>query len=117
VIVIDRLLVGGIGWVLRRVADAVNSETYDESSLREELLAAEMRLELGEIDDAEFHAIEEDVLRRMRETGHRRGAAPTPGTGTRYAVEAIEADVGAELGGKREPAARGARKRSRVRSP
>ena len=38
-IVVDKLLVSGIGWVLRRVADAVHCELYDESSLREELLA------------------------------------------------------------------------------
>ena len=49
-IVLDRMLVGGIKFVLGKVAAAVDAELNDDSRLREELLAAQMRLELGEID-------------------------------------------------------------------
>jgi hypothetical protein len=96
VIVIDKLLRGGIGWVLQRLADAADAEQTDESSLREELLGAQMRLELGEIDEAEFEAVEESVIRRMREARQRDATPETAGEGMRYAVEAIEADAGDE---------------------
>jgi hypothetical protein len=39
--------------------------------LREELLAAQMRLELGEMSEAEFAAVERDLLARMREIRER----------------------------------------------
>jgi hypothetical protein len=114
VIVVDKLLARGIGWVLRRVADAVHGELYDESSLREELLAAEMRLELGEIDEDEFRAIEEGILGRMREIrGRRASAAPAAQSGTRYALEAIEADVGEEPQGEESDRRRAARPRAK----
>jgi hypothetical protein len=67
VIIVDSLLIGGIRFVLDKVAAAVDSEMNDEGSLREELLAAQMQLELGEIDDEEFAEIEREVLARMRE--------------------------------------------------
>jgi hypothetical protein len=124
VIVVDKLLTRGIGWVLRRVTDAVNRELVDESSLREELLAAEMRLELGEIDEDEFRRIEGAVLARMRAARGERGDAGVPRSGMRYAVEAIEADAGDEpsRGARGRPRARAvparrARKRTARRSP
>jgi hypothetical protein len=116
VIVVDKLLTSGIAWVLRRVADAVDTEVVDESSLREDLLAAEMRLELGEIDEDQFRAIEEAILGRMREARGRRAPAQAPRSGTRYAVEAIEADTGEEehTPGRKAPN-RAPRKRSGAR--
>jgi hypothetical protein len=96
VIVIDKLLAGGITWVLRRVADAVDAEMYDESALREELLAAQVRLELGEIGEQDLTAIEESVMARLREVRERKRGAEAPQSGVRYAVDAIEADAGEE---------------------
>ena len=66
-ILVDRLLVGGLRFVLDKVARAVESEMNDEGSLKEDLLAAQMRLELGEIDEEELAEIERDVLERLRE--------------------------------------------------
>ena len=57
-IILDTLLVGGITFVLRRIAEAVDSQLDDADTLREELLAAQMRLELGEIGPDEFAAID-----------------------------------------------------------
>jgi hypothetical protein len=48
----------------------------DDSRLREELLASQMRLELGEISEQEFAAIETDLLRRLREIRERRMGDP-----------------------------------------
>ncbi len=77
-LVIDRLLIGGIKFVLGKVADAVDAEMNDEGRLREDLLAAQMRLELGEIDDEQFAAIERDVMARLRDIKGRREGPSGP---------------------------------------
>jgi gas vesicle protein GvpG len=74
-IILDRLLMGGIGFVLDKVASAVDAEMNDEGSLREELLAAQMSLELGEMDEEEFAALEREVLARLREIREERQGA------------------------------------------
>jgi len=71
VIVLDTLLIGGIKFVLRRIAEAVDAQLNDVDTLRQELLAAQMRVELGEMTDAEFAEVEEALLARMREIQER----------------------------------------------
>jgi gas vesicle protein GvpG len=89
VIVLDRMLVGGIKFVLGKVAAAVDAELNDDSHLREELLAAQMRFELGEITDEEFRGIEAGLLARLREIRERQmGEAPRPGEMKVTGVEA-----------------------------
>jgi hypothetical protein len=66
-IILDSLLVGGIRFVLDKVASAVNEEMNDEGTLREELLAAQMRVELGEMEESDFAELERDILARLRE--------------------------------------------------
>jgi hypothetical protein len=93
-IVLDRMLVGGIKFVLGKVAAAVDAELNDDSRLREELLAAQMRLELGEIGEEEFRALETDLLARMREIRERQlGEAPRPGE---MKVTGVEATIHGE---------------------
>jgi len=76
VIILDTLLVGGIKFVLSKIAAAVDRQLNDDTVLREELLAAQMRLELGEITDKEFATVEADLLARLREIRERqRGPA------------------------------------------
>jgi len=70
-LIIDKMLASGIKFVLGKVAAAVDAELNDDSRLREELLAAQMRLELGEITQEEFAGFEKDVLARMREIRER----------------------------------------------
>ena len=65
-ILVDRLLLGGIGFVLDKIAAAVDTELNDEQRLREELLAAEMQNELGELSDEEFGELEAELLVRLR---------------------------------------------------
>jgi Gas vesicle protein G len=94
VIVLDRMLVGGIKFVLGKIAAAVDAELNDDSRLREELLAAQMRLELGEIDEKEFRAIEADLVARLREIRERQmGEAPRPGE---MKVTGVEATIHGE---------------------
>jgi hypothetical protein len=65
-ILIDRLLASGIRFVFDKVARAAEAELDDTANLKEKLLDAQMRLELGELSDEEFADIEADVLARLR---------------------------------------------------
>jgi hypothetical protein len=82
---LDSLMISGISWTLRTVVTAAEAEMNDDTSLREQLLAAEMQRELGEISDEEFADIERDLLARIRDIKERRegGAGPLEfGAGT-----------------------------------
>jgi hypothetical protein len=72
-VILDSLLFGGLRFVLDKVATAVESELNDEGRLREDLLAAQMEHELGEIDDEEMAQIESGILERLREIREARG--------------------------------------------
>jgi hypothetical protein len=67
VFILDSLLIGSIRFVLDKVIAAAETEMQDDSALRDQLLEAQMRLELGEISDEEFAGIERDILRAIRE--------------------------------------------------
>ena len=71
-LIIDSLLIGGIRFVLDKVAAAVETELNDDTALREQLLAAQMRVELGEMSEDEFAQFEADILARLREIRERR---------------------------------------------
>ena len=96
VVVIDSLLVGGIRFVLDKLVQAVDAELNDDTVLREELLAAQMRLELGEITEEEFAGIERELLARIREI---KGATPGGLTvaSSDVRIIGIEADLADEL--------------------
>jgi hypothetical protein len=80
VIILDTLLVGGLRFVLDKIAQAVDAEMNDAERLREELLAAQMQLELGELSQEEFARIERAVLARLRELRDETGqGGPRPG--------------------------------------
>jgi hypothetical protein len=96
VILLDTLLIGGIRFVLGKIATAVEAEMDDDSRLREELLAAQMRLELGEIDEAEYAELERGLLARINEIRARRTGGPAEAGAFR--VTGIEATVVGEEG-------------------
>jgi hypothetical protein len=97
VLIVDRLLVGGIKFVLGKVAAAVEAELNDDSHLREELLAAQMRLELGELTEAEFATFESDILARLREIRERKlGDAAQPMKPGEFKVTGVEATANFE---------------------
>ena len=61
--------------MLDKVVAAAEAEMQDDTALREQLLEAQMRLELGEMSDEEFAEIERDLLARIREIkGQQQGA-------------------------------------------
>ena len=65
--ILDTLLIGSLRFVLDKVVQAAEAEMHDDSALRDQLLEAQMRLELGEITDDEFAEIERDVIAAIRE--------------------------------------------------
>jgi hypothetical protein len=70
---LDRLLVGGLKFVLEKVASVADQQLNDSDRIREELLALQMRQELGEITEAEFRSAEADLLERLRGIREREG--------------------------------------------
>ena len=95
---LDSLMIAGIRWTLETVVTAAEAERNDDSALRDRLLEAEMRREMGEITGAEFATIEADLLQAIREIKERRdggagvafgGGQPIEtGADTRFAIEA-----------------------------
>ena len=64
--ILDSLLIGSLRFVLDKVVQAAEAEAQDDSALRDQLLEAQMRLELGEITEDEFVEIERDVIVAIR---------------------------------------------------
>ena len=64
---LDTLLINGISFVLDKVAAVADAELNDPDRQRERLLEAQLRLESGEITDAEFASVEADVFQKLRE--------------------------------------------------
>jgi hypothetical protein len=90
--ILDSMLIGGLRFVFDKIAAAVDTEMNDDSALREQLLAAQMRLELGELSQEEFDVFEADVLARLRDIRDRRqGAGAATLSPKDYKITGIEA--------------------------
>ena len=90
--ILDTVLIGGLRFVFDKIAAAVDAELNDDTALREQLLAAQMRVELGELTQAEFARLEEDILARLREIRDRRqGSRPATLAPTEYRITGIDA--------------------------
>jgi hypothetical protein len=90
--IVDSLLVGGLRFVFDKIAAAVDTEMNDDSALREQLLAAQMRVEIGEMSQEEFDGLEADILARLREIRNRRqGGAATTFSPEDYTITGIDA--------------------------
>jgi hypothetical protein len=59
--------VAGIKWSLRKVAQVVDEELTDDSSVKQELMELQMQLELGDITDAEYVEREAQLMQRLRD--------------------------------------------------
>jgi Gas vesicle protein G len=77
VLIIDSLIISGVRFVLDKVAAAVDTELNDDTVLRERLLEAQMRVELGEMSQAEFDEFEADVVARIRDIKERQRGGET----------------------------------------
>jgi hypothetical protein len=98
--ILDSLLVGSLRFVLDKIAAAVEREMNDDVTLREDLLALQMRAELGEISLEELAKVERELLARLREIEERRrGESPAPQAGTAgFKVTGVEATVEGDEG-------------------
>jgi hypothetical protein len=75
VIILDTLLLGGIKFILSKIAAAVDAELNDDTALKEELLEAQMRLEMGELSEEEFTRVEREILDAIRVVRERMSGA------------------------------------------
>ena len=86
------MLIGGLRFVFDKIAAAVDTELNDETHLDEQLLAAQMRLDLGEMSQAEFDTLEADLLLRLRQIREsRQGAGPAELSPSEYKITGIDA--------------------------
>lgn len=66
----------GIRYCLRQVVDMAQQEMTDDTAVKEELMLLNLRLEEGEIDEAEFRRQEAPLLARYSEIkAYRRSVA------------------------------------------
>jgi hypothetical protein len=95
--ILDSMLVGGLRFVFDKIAAAVDTELNDDTALREQLLAAQMRVELGEMTHAEFDELEADILARLRDIRDRRqGAGAATLSPEEYRITGIDASFEGE---------------------
>jgi hypothetical protein len=79
-------------FVLDKVAAVVDGQLNDDTALREQLMTAQMRLELGEISQDEFAALESEILARLRDIRERRqGVEPLSPATQDLKVTGVEA--------------------------
>jgi Gas vesicle protein G len=88
--ILDTVLIGGLRFVFDKIAAAVDTELNDDTHLHEQLLAGQMRLDLGEISEQEYADLEADLHQRLRELKERQQgtAAFSPGE---YKITGIDA--------------------------
>jgi hypothetical protein len=89
--ILDTMFIGGLRFVLDKIATAVDTELNDETALREQLLAAQMRVELGEMTQEEFEQLEAEILARLRDVRERQGGVAAAISPKDYKVTGIDA--------------------------
>lgn len=62
--------VAGIRWTLGKVQNVVEEELTDDEPVKRDLMELQMKLELGDIDDAEYVRREAKLMERLREVRH-----------------------------------------------
>jgi hypothetical protein len=68
----------GFGWIARQIAQAVDQQMLDPARIEAALMAAERRLEAGEIDEAAYEAEEAALLLELAEIRAHRAAPAAP---------------------------------------
>lgn len=59
--------VAGIKWTLGKVQNVVEEELTDDTPIKQDLMELQMRLELGDITDAEYLEREAELMARLRD--------------------------------------------------
>ena len=90
--ILDSLFVGGLRFVIEKIADVADREMHDPERWRAMLLEFQLAYENGEITEAELAAREREILARLRELHPETG-------GVVLSTEDLEGiDVEAEVG-------------------
>jgi hypothetical protein len=88
--ILDSLLINGIKFALDKVLQVAEQELENPEALQQRLLEAQMQLEEGEIDEAQFADIEADVFARIREL---KGTEGSGGIADASAFDEIEVEI------------------------
>ena len=59
--------VWGTKWTLDKVDRVVREELTDDTPIKEDLMALQLQLETGEINDDEYVSREAEIMKRLRE--------------------------------------------------
>ena len=59
--------VAGIRWSLNKVVQVAEEELTDDAPIKQELMELQMKLELGDIDDAQYVEQEALLMQRLRD--------------------------------------------------
>jgi uncharacterized membrane protein len=68
VFIIDDILfapLNGLIFVANKINDVVEKETSDEGTVKERLMALQLRFELDEIDEEEYDREEDELLQKL----------------------------------------------------
>jgi hypothetical protein len=71
----------GTKWTLDKVDRVVREQLTDDTPIKEDLMALQMQLEMGEIDDAEYVRREAELMQRFREVREWREKLGMPTSG------------------------------------
>ena len=77
--------VWGTRWTLEKVDRVVREELTDDTPIKEDLMALQLQLEMGEIDDAEYVKREAEIMQRLREVREWREKYGMPTSGALFA--------------------------------
>ena len=90
--ILDSLFVGGLRFVIEKIADVAEREMYDPERWRAMLLESQLAYENGEITEAELAVREREILARLREL-HPDSSGVVLSTEDLEGID-VEADVG-----------------------
>ncbi|MEA2760987.1 MAG: hypothetical protein QOD47_271 [Gemmatimonadaceae bacterium] len=71
----------GTKWTLDKVDRVVREQLTDDTPIKEDLMALQMQLEMGEIDDEEYVKREAELMQRFREVREWREKLGMPTSG------------------------------------
>ena len=88
--------INGTKWTLDKVERAVREELTDDSTVKNDFMELQMKLELGEIDDDEYLRQEAIIMQRLREVREWREKFGMASAGGPVRVAGADEDESAE---------------------
>ena len=88
--------INGTKWTLDKVERAVREELTDDSTVKNDFMELQMKLELGEIDDEEYLRQEAIIMQRLRQVREWREKFGMASAGGPVRVAGVDEDESAE---------------------